>query len=213
MEAVHLEAAVVAAAVVSGRRHHAERARLERHHHGGGVHVTELGELRIALHAAGGVHLDGVLPGDPAQHVEVVHRAVAEDAAGTGDVLHRRWRGIHRGAAHRVDETERTVVDRPFGRGERGVETPLVTDLHRHAGAGDDRRRPWRSPRRWRRSASRRTWESRARRRPVSARHAPASPRRPPRRRCPRRAACRPNQPVWHRVWRRLRRRAPAARR
>ena len=138
VEAVNLEPAVVAAAVVPGRRHHAERARLERHHHGGGVDVAELGELRIALHAAGGIHLDGLLPGDPPQHVEVVHRAVAEDAAGTGDVLHRRRGGIHRGAAHRVEEAERTVVDRTFGRGERGVEPPLVTDLHRHAGAGDD---------------------------------------------------------------------------
>src|SRR6478609_3372817 len=80
METVNLEPAVVAVGVVPGRRDHAKRAGLEAHHHGGGVDVTEVAELWVALHAAGGVDIDGLLAGDPPQYVEVMHRAVAEDA-------------------------------------------------------------------------------------------------------------------------------------
>ena len=79
VETVHLEPAVVAAAVVLAAEI-TPRVPIRTHHYGGGVDVAELGELRVALHAAGGVHLDGLLSGDPPEDVEVVHRAVAEDA-------------------------------------------------------------------------------------------------------------------------------------
>ena len=176
---MHLESAVVAVAVVAGRRDHAEGARLESHDDGCGVDITEVGELRIALHAAGGVNLDGLLSGDPPQDVEVVHRAVAEDAAGACDVLHRRRCRIHRRAADRVQQAERTVVDGTFGCGERGIEATLVTDLHGHAGTRDDVGDPGRSRPPLRRSASRRRWEFRVRRRPASARHGQGSAQRP----------------------------------
>src|SRR5690606_31081772 len=82
VETVGLQPAVVAAPLVPRRRDHTQRATVEAHHDGRGVDVAVLGEPGVALHAAGGVHVDDVLPGDPADHVEVMHRAVAEDAAG-----------------------------------------------------------------------------------------------------------------------------------
>ena len=134
---VYLQPAVVAAAVIARRRHHPEGASLEGDHDGGGVDVAVLGELRVALDAAGGVDLDGLLPGDPADHVEIVHRAVAEDAAGARDVVHRRRSRVHRGAAHGVQRPQRAAVDRAFGGGECGVEPSLIAHLNRHARACD----------------------------------------------------------------------------
>ena len=137
VETVDLQAAVVTAGVVAGVGHHAERAAVELHDDRGGVDVAVLGEQRIALHGAGGVHLDGALPGDPVEHVEVVHGAVAEDAARALDVVHWRGSGIHRGAAHRVEDAERPVVDGALGGRERRVVPALVADLDRHAGGQD----------------------------------------------------------------------------
>src|SRR5690349_8086812 len=106
VETVHLESAVVAAAVVAGRRYEAERALIEPHHDGGRVDVAVFGEPGVALHAARRVYLDSLLAGDPAQHIEIVYRAVAEDATRTRDVFHRWGSGIHRRAAHGVQQTQ-----------------------------------------------------------------------------------------------------------
>ena len=80
---VYLKPAVVSAAVVTGRRDNSQRAAVERDDGGRGVHIVDFAEAGIALDTARGIDLDGALAGDPAKYVEIVRRAVSEDAART----------------------------------------------------------------------------------------------------------------------------------
>ncbi len=57
------------------------------------------GDVVDPLGRAGGVHLHDLLPGGPPDRVEVVDRAVVEDAPGAEDVGLRRRRGVERRGA------------------------------------------------------------------------------------------------------------------
>ena len=135
LRAVDLEPHVVAAAVVAGVGDDAEGAVREGHDGGGGVGVVVRAEEVRALVAAGGVDLDGVLPADPADDVEVVHPAVAVHPAGHRHVLRRRRFRVQGGGADGVDPAQLTAVDRRLGRGDRRVVAALEPDLHRHGRA------------------------------------------------------------------------------
>ena len=90
---------VVAAAVVARPLQRDQRAVVEGEHRSGLVDVAALGEeVRTAV-GADGVDLDHLAAGDPAQDVEVVHVAVAEDAAGGRRCSQRR---VARGRAVRA---------------------------------------------------------------------------------------------------------------
>ena len=130
--AVQFQPDVVPAGVVPGVRHHRGGAVVEGQQRLRGGDIAELGEEVGALGAAGGVHLDDLAAGDPADRVEVVHAAVPEDAAGHLDVSARRRRRVQGGRPDGVHPAELAGLDRGAGGGECRVEAARVTDLHRH---------------------------------------------------------------------------------
>jgi hypothetical protein len=122
LHAVQFQADVVAPGIVPGVGDDRDRAVVEGEDGRGGVDVARLGDVLGAAVAAGGVHLDDLAAGDPADGVEVVDRAVAEDAAGDGDVRRRRRGRVQRGRAHGVQFPE-LAADHGGARGHAsGVE-------------------------------------------------------------------------------------------
>ena len=103
---------------------------------GGGGDVAELGEEVGTLGAAGGVDLDDLPAGDPPDGVEVVHAAVAEDAAGDLDVLAWRGCGVQGGGPHGVHPAELPGLHGGPGCAEGRVEAARVADLHRYPAVG-----------------------------------------------------------------------------
>ena len=101
-----LESAVVAAAVVAGIRHDRDGSAFESENRCGGVDVTGIGDPAITLIRAGGKNRGDFAAADPPDDVEVVDRAVAEDAAGVFDVRDRRGSRIEGGRSESVDPTE-----------------------------------------------------------------------------------------------------------
>ena len=132
--AVQLQAHVVAARVVAGVGHQDQGVVVQGEHGRGGVHVAGPGEQLVTAVGAGGVDLDDLAAGHPADDVEVVHAAVAEDAAGDGHIGRRRRRRVEGGGPYRVQPAELAAGHGRAGRLEGGVEAALVADLDRDAG-------------------------------------------------------------------------------
>ncbi len=80
LRTLDLEPDVVAGAVVAARRDRGEGAVGQRDQGERAVHVTDRADGRVAPVGAAGVDLDDVGVGEPAEDVEVVHRAVSEEA-------------------------------------------------------------------------------------------------------------------------------------
>ena len=93
-----------------------------------------LADLGVDQHRGGG--LDGLdfLPEQPPRDVEVVDRHVAEDPAGTHDVVV--WRGtrVTGGQGHHLDLADPARVDHSLQRLEVRVEAPLKADHQGGAG-------------------------------------------------------------------------------
>ena len=163
LAAEDLHAHVVAGAVVAGGGERHERAVVERQDGRGGVDVAGLGEERRALVGAGRVDRGDLAAGDEADDVEVVDRAVAEEAAARRDVGGVGRRLVVRLGPDAVQEAELAAGDGLLGALVAAVETSLEADVD---GRGRPRRRarPGRASRRAsRRPASRRRWARRPR--------------------------------------------------
>jgi hypothetical protein len=121
LRAQHLDALVVA---VGGAARVGDGALAA----GGGaqddVHAVEVAapaDLGVDQNGGGGEHGLHLLAEQPAGHVEVVDRHVAEDAARALDVVVGRRAGVARGQRHHLDRTDPAVVDRGLQRvGSRG---------------------------------------------------------------------------------------------
>ena len=162
---MHLHPHVVAAAVVAGGDSRDEGAVVEGEDGGGGVDVAGLAEERLALVGAGRVDATDLAAGDEADDVEVVDRAVAEDAAARRDVGGVRRRLVVGGRPDGVDEARARRRGPPAAAaGSRG-----------RSGAGS-RCGPGRRccPRAWRAR-----WSRPGSRRPASRRRSGRRPRRP----------------------------------
>jgi hypothetical protein len=135
--AVQLHAHVVAARVVAAVGHQDQGPVVQGEHGRRGVHVAGPGEQLVAPVGAGGVDLGHLPAGHPADAVEVVHAAVAEDAAGDGHIGRRGRRRVQGGRPHRVQPAQLAAGHGGPGRREGGVEAALVADLDRDAGRLD----------------------------------------------------------------------------
>ena len=131
-----LEAHVVAPGVVARVRHQGLGLVVEGQDGRGGGDVAELVVNLVAATGAGGVGRDDLTPGHPPDRVEVVHRAVAEDAARARQVLPWRGRRVEGRRAHRVHPAELPGPDGLARGDEARVEAPREADLHRNPGVG-----------------------------------------------------------------------------
>jgi len=129
---VDLHAHVVPATVVARRRHDDEGVVLHRQHRRRGVDVTTVGEELVALVGAHGIHALDLLAGHEPQDVEVVDRAVAEEAAGGGDVCRVRRTLVMGRRADRVDEAQLAGLHGLAQAAITVVEAALEADVDRH---------------------------------------------------------------------------------
>ena len=107
----------------------ADRAVGEGQDHGPGVDVAVPGEHLEVAHRPRGIDLHDLLAGDPAERVEVVDRAVAEEAARDRDVVVRRRRVVVGDQPHEVEVAERARVDEPLDLAIARVEPALEAEL------------------------------------------------------------------------------------
>ncbi len=89
------------------------------------IHIPHLADLPD-LGVGGGVGLVGVLAQDPGDHVDVVHRAVVEDAPGDGEVLQRGQGAV---ARRRLDHVH--VTDLTCRTGRRAIGTYTVSAVRK----------------------------------------------------------------------------------
>jgi hypothetical protein len=131
---VQLETDVVAPAVVARVGDDAERSVVEGEQNRRGVDISQVAKERLAAIAADGIYLDDVAPGHPAHGVEVVDRAVSEDATGGSEVGRRRRRRIQRRRSDGREPAEHSGVEIVLRSAEGWIEAAGETDLDRHAG-------------------------------------------------------------------------------
>ena len=131
LRAADLQAHVVAGAVVAGGGAGGEGAVVQGEQRDAGVDVVGGGEEVLAAVGAGGVHLGDLAAGDPPDDVEVVHGAVAEDAAGGREVAGVRRRRVAGAGPQGVGPAEPAGGDRLAQRPVPGVEAALEPDVQR----------------------------------------------------------------------------------